>query len=64
MFGTFYTPPAGECRECGRVHTLSTGTAEKNATDVGETFPSNYCCKNCLDEHGPTPHVRVPAGGA
>lgn len=59
MLGPFYTPPAGECVECGTVHRLSTGSDEKKATQVGDRFPSRYCCSNCLGEHGATPHVRV-----
>ena len=63
MMGLFYSPPYGKCTVCGRVTELSTGEMEAKQTDHGEEFERNYCCKNCLSDHGPTPHVRVNRHG-
>lgn len=48
----------GRCGGCGEAHRITAG-AIGDVVDHGEQFESDYCCKNCLDEHGPTEHVRV-----
>lgn len=56
MVSTTSAPAHGRCTECGETHQLSASTRD---AELGETFPQNYCCGNCLEEHGATEHVRV-----
>lgn len=47
------------CDECGHTHPVSGPVNGNPRPDVAERFESRYCCKICLDDHGPTVHVRV-----
>ena len=60
MFGTLKPIRHGRCTVCGGAHEVTAPVNGNDLPEFGEAYTSDYCCKECLDDHGPTEHVRVP----